>query len=403
MDIKDLLEADKREEIAKQLRRKGYSGDLVKIAELEQKRLEAIPKLDQLRAEANKFAKVKDVAGGKQISSEVKAAEAEYQETLSKLQPLLDELPNPPASDVPDGGEGDGKVLKAMGVLPSFKNPKDHTELGVSLDLIDIERGVKAAGSRFYYLKNQAVELEFALICWVGKILADKGFTFLMGPQLLSEKAMLAGGYLGKTSEEVYKTQDDLYLAGTSEQTILAYHLDEIIEVPKRYASFSTCLRREAGSYGKDVKGIIRTHQFDKVEMFSFVEPERSNEELETLTLIQEEILQGLEIPYKKILLAAGDLSIASAKTIDMESYLPSQNTFRETHSASNCTNWQARRANIRYKVGKQTEYVHTLNATVIAIGRLLAVLLENHQQPDGSIKIPKVLHPYLPFKEIKQ
>lgn len=402
MDIKDLLETDQREVIAKQLKRKGYSGDLNKIAELEGERLEIIPKLDQLRAEANKLAKAKDIEGGKKISGEVKIIEAKYQKILKELQPLLNELPNLPAKDVPDGGENDGKVLKAVGKLPNLKNPKDHTQLGIDLDLIDIERGAKASGSRFYYLKNQAVELEFALVQWVGRILREKGFKFLMGPQLLSEKAMMAGGYLGKTSEEVYKTQDDLYLAGTSEQTILAYHMDEIIEVPKRYASFSTCFRREAGSYGKDIRGIIRTHQFDKIEMFMFVEPTRSEAELEFLSSIQEEILQGLEIPYKKVLLAAGDLSIASAKTIDMESYLLSQDTFRETHSASNCTDWQARRANIRYKVGKQTEYVHTLNATGIAIGRLLAVILENHQQADGSIKIPKVLHPYLSFKEIK-
>ena len=397
-----MLETGRKEEIAKQLKRKGYSGDLGKIAKIESERLAIISKLDILRAEANKLAKAKDIEGGKKISGEVKKVEAEYQKIVGELQPLLDELPNPPAEDVPDGGESEGKVLKEAGVLPSLKNPKDHTELGINLDLIDIGRGAKASGSRFYYLKNQAVELEFALICWVGSLLAQKGFTFLMGPGLLGEKAMSVGGYLGKARDEVYKTQDDLYLAGTSEQTILAYHMDEIIEVPKRYASFSTCFRREAGSYGKDVKGIIRTHQFDKIEMFSFVEPTRSEEELEILCSIQEEILQGLELPYKKILLAAGDLSVASAKAIDMESYLPSQNAFRETHSASNCTDWQARRANIRYKVGKQTEYVHTLNATGVAIGRLLAVLLENHQQTDGSIKIPKVLHLYLSFKEIK-
>jgi seryl-tRNA synthetase len=402
MEIKDLLEKGKREEMTKQLGRKGYKGDLDKIIKLETERLDVTPQLDKLRAEANKLAKAKDIEGGKKISGEVKTLEVKYQKIINELQPLLNELPNPPADDVPDGGENDGKVLKAMGVLPNLKNPKDHIELGASLDLIDIERGVKASGSRFCYLKNQAVELEFALIQMVGGLLANRGFKFLMGPQLLSEKAMMAGGYLGKASEEVYKTQDDLYLAGTSEQTILAYHMDEIIEVPKRYASFSTCYRREAGSYGKDVKGIIRTHQFDKIEMFMFVEPTRSEEELEFLSSIQEEILQGLEIPYKKVLLAAGDLSIASAKTIDMESYLPSQNTFRETHSASNCTDWQARRANIRYKVGKQTEYVHTLNGTGIAIGRLLAVMLENYQQEDGSIKIPTALHPYLSFKEIK-
>lgn len=403
MEIRELLKSANLQEASKQLKRKGYTGDLSKVAELEAERLKIIPELDGLRSDANKLAKAKNISGGKKISGVIKELEAKLQKLVTQLELRVAEIPNLPLADVPDGGENDGKVLKAVGKLPNFKNPKDHVELGVSLDLIDMERGAKASGSRFYYLKNQAVELEFALIQFVGGLLAKKGFKFLMGPQLLSKRAMMAAGFLAKAEEEVYKTQDDLYLVGSSEQTILAYHMDEIIEVPKRYASFSTCFRREAGSYGKDVKGIIRTHQFDKIEMFSFVEPTKSEEELEMLISIEEEILQALEIPYKKVLLAAEDLTIASAKTVDIESYLPSQETFRETHSASNCTDWQARRANIRYKAGSQTEYVHTLNATGIAIGRLLAVMLENYQQEDGSIKIPKALHPYLSFKEIKQ
>ena len=246
---------------------------------------------------------------------------------------------------------------------------------------------------------------------WVFDLLKKKGFELMIPPVMVNEKVMSAGGYLGKNAEEIYKTQGDLYLVGTSEQSMLGYHVDEIIDVPKRYAAFSTCFRREAGSYGKDVKGIIRTHQFDKIEMFSYVDPKKSGKELDDLVDIQEEIWKGLEIPYQKVLLAAGDMSMPSAKTIDLESWLPSQNRYRETHSASNCTGWQARRANIRYRVaGKQvsrlvgkskTEFVHTLNGTAVAIGRTLVALLENHQQPDGSIKIPKALHPYLSFKRI--
>jgi seryl-tRNA synthetase len=192
-------------------------------------------------------------------------------------------------------------------------------------------------------------------------------------------------------------------LNGTAEQSILAYHLDEIIDVPKRYAGFSTCFRREAGSYGKDVKGIIRTHQFDKIELFSFVAPEESEKEHEFLVGLQEEILQKLEIPYQKVLLAAGDLGMSAAKTIDLESWIPSQKRFRETHSCSNCTDWQARRANIRFKnKDGKSEFVHTLNGTGVAVGRLLVALLENHQQGDGSIKIPEALQDYCGFEKIK-
>src|SRR5690606_19631157 len=210
-------------------------------------------------------------------------------------------------------------------------------------------------------------------------------------------------GYLGQAEDEVYKTNDDLYLIGTSEQTTLGYHMDEVIEVPKRYAAFSSCFRREAGSYGKDVKGIIRTHQFDKVEMFSYVAPEMAEVEHEFLVSLEEEILRKLEIPYQKILIAAGDLGLSAAKKIDLESWIPSQQKYRETHSCSNCTDWQARGAKIRYKNDEgKNELVYTLNGTAIAIGRLLVALLENHQQEDGNVNIPAILHPYLSFREIK-
>lgn len=382
------------------LKRKGVQVDLAKLIGAWDEYAKILQSVEDLRAQKNAAAKAKDVSAGKRVSGLVKKAEAKLADMKEKLESMTGELPNLPMTDVPDGGEEDAQMLgEPMGALPKLKNPKDHIELGTALNILDLERGAKVAGARFYYLKNQAVELEFGLIRFVGKILHDKGFEFLMGPQLLSEKAMMAGGYLGKAKDEVYKTQDDLYLIGTSEQSMLAYHMDEIIEVPKRYASFSTCFRREAGSYGKDVKGIIRTHQFDKVEMFSFVTPEDSAKEHQLLVEIEEEILKHLEIPYCKMLLAAGDLSMASAKTIDLESWIPSQNQYRETHSCSNCTDWQARRANIRYEKGK---YVHTLNGTAVAIGRILVALLENHQQTDGSIKMPKALHPYLSFKEIK-
>lgn len=404
MELKDLLDESKVKSFQKQLKRKGYKSSLKKVADLAKAHFASIPIIDNLRAEQNLVAKDRNIERGKELSLELDKLETDFKDTQKKLFKLWEAIPNAPFADVPDGGENDGKVIATVGEPPKIADPKDHVELGVALDLIDVERGAKAAGSRFYYLKNQAVELEFALIRYLASIVSNRDFTFLMGPQLLSEKAMLAGGYLGKAKDEVYKTQDDLYLIGTSEQSMLAYHLDEIIEVPKRYASFSTCFRREAGSYGKDVKGIIRTHQFDKVEMFSFVRPEKSEEEFEMFVATVEKILGDLEMPYRKVLLAAGDMSMASAKTIDFECWLPSQQCYRETHSISNCSDWQARRANIRYRMDDgKTEYVHTLNGTAMAIGRFLAVLLENYQQPDGSIHIPKALQAYTGFAEIKK
>ncbi len=402
MELKDLLDESKVKSFQKQLKRKGYKGSLKKVANLAKAHFASIPIIDNLRAGQNVAAKERNIERGKELSLELDKLEIGHKDTEKKLKKLWEAIPNIPFADVPDGGENDGKVIATVGEPPKIINPKDHVELGAALDLIDVERGAKAAGSRFYYLKNQAVELEFALIRYVWDILSQKGFRFLMVPQLLSEKAMSAGGYLGKAKAEVYKTPDDLYLIGTSEQSMLAYHLDEIIDAPKRYTSFSTCFRREAGSYGKDVKGIIRTHQFDKVEMFSFVQPNKSEEEFELLVATVEKIIGDLEIPYRKVLLAAGDMSMASAKTIDFECWLPSQNCYRETHSISNCSDWQARRGNIRYRLDDKTDYVHTLNGTAMAIGRFLAVLLENHQQPDGSIKIPKALQAYTGFNEIK-
>jgi len=406
------------------LERRGAEVDLNKVSEAHKRYLELLQKSEELRARRNTASKAQDIEAGKRIGSELKELEDELTTAKTELDELVAGIPNLPSSDIPDGGEENNKVLGVVGKPRTIDNPKDHIELGEGLGILDIERGTKASGARFYYLKNQAVELEFAIVRWLMDVLKDKGFELLMGPELLNEKAMLAGGYLGKAEDEVYKTQDDLYLIGTAEQSILAYHLDEIIPVPKRYASFSTCFRREAGSYGKDVKGIIRTHQFDKIEMFSFVAPSVSAREHEFLVSIQEEILRELEIPYQKVLLAAGDLSMASAKTIDLESWLPSQNRHRETHSCSNCTDWQARRARIRYRTageqvsgevhaspkgyagsstGKsEVELVHTLNGTAVAVGRILVAILENHQQIDGSVSIPKVLHPYLSFKEIR-
>lgn len=391
------------EDWEKGLKRKGTKVDLVKTMKVWDEYATLLQRVEELRADKNAAAKAKDIAAGKKIGEELGKLENKLKQLETDLDKMAGELPNLPMADVPDGGEDDGKVVGNWGKPAKLKKVRDHIELGTSLDILDIERGAKAAGSRFYYLKNQAVQLEFALVNFVFDIVGKHGFEFLVGPQLLNERVLSAAGYLGQNKEEVYKVQDDLYLNGTAEQIILGYHLDEVIEVPKRYAGFSTCFRREAGSYGKDVKGIIRTHQFDKIELFSFVAPNESDKEHEFLVGLEEEILQKLEIPYQKVLIAAGDLGMSAAKKYDLESWIPSQDKYRETHSCSNCTDWQARRANIRFKnTDGKNEFVYTLNGTGVAIGRLLVALWENHQQEDGSIKIPAALQPYCGFKSIE-
>ena len=413
MELKEFVKLnDKdRKKMAVGLSRKGWQGDINHLADLANKLKVAQSELDQIRAEVNQAAKVRDMEAGKAASLKENDKTIIYKQLQEEFSALWQAVPNIPDKDVPEGGENDSKTLGESKLQPpKIDNPKDHIELGEKLNIIDIERGVKTSGSRFYFLKNEAAELEFALIRWLFKILKKKGFELLVTPQVVNEAVMVAAGYVSKSDQhasEVYKIEDSenpQYLIGTSEQSVLGYHMDEIIETPKRYAAFSTCFRREAGSYGQDVKGIIRTHQFDKVELFSFVAPQDSTKEFKSLVAIQEFILKKLEIPYRKVLIAAGDLGMPAAKKIDLESWMPSQSRFRETHSCSNCTDWQAIRANIRYRIPSgETAYVHTLNGTGVAIGRILVAILENHQQPDGSIKIPKVLQPYLGFKEIKK
>ena len=401
IDIKQVKE--NLDEWKSGLKRKGADVDLDTLVSEYDAWLSLSQEVEGLRAERNEAAKARDIEKGKAVGQKLSGLESELKEKEEALNAKARMIPNIPLSDVPDGGEDDAQLLEKSGVAHEVQSPKDHIELGTTLGILDIERGVKTSGARFYFLKNEGVELEFALVRFVFDLLKAEGFELLMGPQLVNRSVMEAAGYLGQAEDEVYKTNDDLYLIGTSEQTTLGYHMDEVIEVPKRYAAFSSCFRREAGSYGKDVKGIIRTHQFDKVEMFSYVAPEMAEVEHEFLVSLEEEILRKLEIPYQKILIAAGDLGLSAAKKIDLESWIPSQQKYRETHSCSNCTDWQARGAKIRYKNDEgKNELVYTLNGTAIAIGRLLVALLENHQMEDGSVKIPAILHPYLSFREIK-
>ncbi len=392
------------------LTKKGHDAAVVdKILMLDEQVRETQAKIEALRAERNKLAAMgpHTAEQGRKIKQELEAIQVGFQTHETELRLLLLQVPNLPTEDVPVGeGETANTVIKTVGEKPTIAEPKDHVELGETYDLFDIERAVKVSGSRFNFLKNQAVILEFALARFALDIAIKRGYTPMLTPELVNEKTVMGTGYLPHGADEVYKTQDDLYLIGTSELALVAYHQDELLQekqLPLRYVGFSSCFRREAGTYGKDTKGILRQHQFDKVEMVSFVKPEDSAAELERILGIEEEIMQALKLPYQVIQMGTGDLGIQAAKKYDINTWMPGQDTYRETHSCSNTTDFQARRLNIRYKTSEgKNEFVHTLNGTAIAVGRMLIAILENGQQPDGTITIPDILVPYAGFSEIK-
>lgn len=320
-----------------------------------------------------------------------------------ELSDLLYRIPNPACADVkvsPD--EKENEVLRVVGEKPTFSFPvRDHMELGILLDIIDTERAAKVSGARFYYLKGDGALLEFALLQYALSVAMKRGFRPILVPHLITAKSMRAMGYLehGGHDEIYYLPKDNLYLIGTSEQAIGPMHMDEILpaeQLPLRYIGFSPSYRRESGSYGKDTKGILRVHQFDKVEMFSFSTPEQSDAEHELILSIEEELMQGLKLPYHLIKMVTGDLGLPAARKYDIEAWMPSQETYRETHSTSTCTDFQARRLNTRYrKEGEKPEFVHTINGTAFS-GRPLIAILENFQEEDGSVRIPDVLVPYM-------
>jgi len=332
--------------------------------------------------------------------------ESKLKDTVEQLskerETLWRKIPNIPLPDVQPGGEKDSVVI-AESKTPTrdaTETPQDYMTLMGSR--IDMQRGAKVAGARFTYLSGDLARLELGIATYVIDTLTKQGFTQVIPPLLINEEAMAGMGYLDQAGDEVYKTQDDLYLVGTSEQSLGAMHMNEIIpseHLPIRYVAFTPCFRREAGSHGKDVKGILRLHQFDKVEMFSITTPERSEEEHQFLLTQQVSIMDALELPYRVVRLAAGDIGAPSAKTIDIETWIPSEKAYRETHSTSNTTSYQSRRLNIRFKNSDNTtEKVHMINGTAVALSRLLIAIIENHQSTDGSVKLPACLHPYLPF-----
>ena len=300
-------------------------------------------------------------------------------------------IPNIISETSPDGkSDGDNSEIKKIGNIKEIKNPRDHLEIASKLNLIDVEKASEVSGSRFAYLFGDLVKIEFNLVSWALNKLSDKGFTPTVPPVLVRENALFGTGFFPDDAEQVYEIpNDDLFLVGTSEVPLAALHSNEILnieELPLRYAGFSTCFRREAGTYGKDTTGIFRVHQFDKVEMFSFCDPTKSEEEHEFILSVEEELLQALEIPYRVVDVCAGDLGASATKKFDIEAWIPSQNTFREVTSCSNTTDYQARRLNIRAKSEGSTSVLHTLNGTAIAVGRILIALIENNQNEDGSV-----------------
>lgn len=418
LDIKYIRENP--EELKKKIARKGANPKIVdELIMIDRNRRRVLSELETAQSELKRRSKDISKLHGQQKIDAVNDASI-YSDKVQKLKPeaeaaeaeykkIMLEIPNPPEDDVIDGeSDKDNTVNRKWGEPTKFDfKPLDHVELGEKLDLIDTERAAKVAGSRFYFLKRELVNLEFALVQYALDILIKEGFIPMLPPILLNRSIMEGAGYIPGGEDEIYRTQDDTYLAGTAEQPLAGYHANEIIDaknLPIRYVGFSSCFRREAGSHGKDVRGILRVHQFDKIEMFSFTLPKDSKKEHEYLVSLEEKIMQGLEIPYQIVNICAGDLGAPASKKFDLESWMPGENNYRETHSCSNCTDFQARRLNIRYrdKDGK-VEILHTLNGTAIAIGRALIAIIENNQQKDGSIKVPEALQKYCGFEVIKR
>ncbi len=408
LDIKFIRENP--EKVKKACRAKKEEVDIDRLLKLDKEYLKLLQKLEELRHKRKEVSKKPPEKGAtpKYSKEELKKYEEETRKVKEERDKLLLEIPNLPAPDVKFGqSELDNEVIRTWGKKTAFDfEPMDYLTLAESLNLIDVKRAGKVSGTRFGYLKNEAVLLEFALVNFALATLIKEGFQPVVPPVLINEDSMLGMGYLARGGEEetYHLTKDKLYLTGTSEQSIGPMHRDEVLsgeELPKRYAAFSSCFRREAGSWGKDTKGIFRVHQFDKVEMFSFTTPKDSTKEHDYFLSLEEKLVQALGIPYRVVKMCTSDLGNPAARKFDIECWIPSQEKYRETHSTSCCTDYQARRLNIKYKDkdGKK-DFVHMVNGTAFAIGRTIIALIENFQEKDGSILIPKVLRPYMEGKK---
>ncbi len=377
------------------------TGVVDKIIELDTKRKSLLSEIESLRAKRNELAKAKNIEEGKNVKEELKKKEPELKKLEKEFKASLSEIPNLPASDIKIGkDESENEVVRKWGDPRKFEfQIKDHLELGDKLGVIDIERAAKVSGARFGYLKGDAVLLEFALINLAFETLIKEGFIPVVPPTLIKESSMEGMGYMehGGREDMYVLDKDGQILVGTSEQSIGPMHKDELLtDLPKRYVSFSSCFRREAGSYGKDTRGIFRVHQFDKMEMFSFVKPEESDREHEYLLSLEEKFFQALGIPYQVVKMCSGDLGAPAARKFDLEAWIPSQNKYREVTSTSNCTDFQARRLNIRFEEKGERKFVHTLNGTAYAIGRTIIAILENYQNEGGSVMVPEVLRKWM-------
>ncbi len=394
---------------------RGDSVELVdELVSADEARRSGIATHDRLRAEQKELGRLIPKAQGdektellartKHLAADVKAAQEQSEAAGERFNELIMQLGNIVIDGVPRGGEDDGLVIETVGVPRDFAaegfEPKDHLELGEALGAIDMERGTKISGSRFYVLTGIGARLEFALLNLAMTKAVEWGFTAMIPPALVKPEAMAGTGFLGQAAKDVYHlSTDDLYLVGTSEVALAAFHSDEILDadsLPRRYAAFSPCFRREAGSYGKDTRGIFRVHWFDKVEMFIHCLPEDAEDWHQRLLGFEKEFLQALEIPFQVLDVASGDLGLSAARKYDCYAWLPTQQRYREVTSTSNCTQFQARRLGIRYRTEKGTEHVATLNGTLCAMTRIIIMLLENHQQADGSVRVPEALRPHL-------
>ncbi|WP_049557984.1 serine--tRNA ligase [Nonomuraea sp. SBT364] len=378
---------------------------------LDERRRSALTSFEAMRAEQKSMGKSVSKAQGeekaellqraKELASQVKSAEAEAEKLAGELDAVMQTVPNIVEEAAPHGGEDDYVVLETHGEPRVFDfEPKDHLELGERLDAIDMERGAKVSGSRFFFLKGVGARLQLGLLNMAMQHAIERGFTPMITPVLVKPETMHGTGFHVEHDKEIYRLpDDDLYLVGTSEVSLAGYHAQEIIggdELPLRYAGWSSCFRREAGSYGKDTRGIIRVHQFDKVEMFSYVRPEEAADEHQRLLSYEKEMMAKIEVPYRIIDTAAGDLGMSAARKFDCEAWIPTQGRYRELTSTSNCTEFQARRLAVRYrdKDGKP-QHLATLNGT-LGTTRWIVAILENHQQADGSVVVPAALRPFV-------
>ncbi len=404
---------------------KNVTLDVDRIVELDRKVRSLKGEIEAIAAQKNEVSKRIPTASKEERTAmieEMRHVDARAEKLAEEFAPLDEELsdllykiPNPPLADVTVGkSDEENSVLREEGTVPTFDfDVKDHATLAEHLGIVDLARATKASGARFGYILGDGALLQLALTQYALTVAAKHGFVPVFVPHLVTAQAMRAMGYLehGGSDEIYHLAKDNQYLIGTSEQAIGPMHMDEIIALdePLRYIGISPCYRREAGSYGKDTKGFIRMHQFDKVEMFSFCKPEESAKEHEMILGIEEELMQGLGLPYHVLNIVSGDLGLPAAKKWDIEAWFPAQNRYRETHSTSNCTDFQARRLNTRYRPstdggqGGTTAFVHTVNGTAFAIGRTIAAILENFQHADGSVRIPDVLHPLMGKKILTQ